>query len=187
MFDLLKELKKYKSSDENEENSREQIIEFLKTNENAFSRENKAGHVTAGAFVCDRYGNILLNHHKKADMWFQFGGHSDGESDSFAVAKREVYEECGISEFEKAKPEIFDVSVQEISFNEAKNEPMHLHYDINFLFVTSGKEFKISDESSEIKWVTFSQAKELVCKDDIPMQRMMKKYEEMINNKSTGR
>lgn len=187
MFDLVAKLEKYKSYDGDEENSRKQIIEFLRNNENAFSRENKAGHVTAGAFVCDETGNILLNHHKKADMWFQFGGHSDGESDSFAVAKREVYEECGICEFEEAKPEIFDVSVQEISFNEAKNEPMHLHYDINFLFITKDKNFTISGESSEIKWVTLSQAKELVSEDDIPMQRMMKKYEEMINNQTTGR
>ena len=44
--------------------------------------------------VIDHDCNVLLNHHKILDKWLHFGGHSDGESNSLNVAKREVMEEA---------------------------------------------------------------------------------------------
>ena len=116
-------------------------------------------------------------------MWFQFGGHSDGESDSLSVAKREVMEEAGIIEFD-IFPEILDVSVQEIPESIKKNEPVHLHYDINFMFIVDNYDFNISNESMEIKWVTISEAKGLIADFDDGMQRMIKKYENFLNLKT---
>ena len=75
-------------------------MHFLKTDNNCFSRTNLKGHITAGALVIDKKGNVLLNHHKILDMWLLFGGHSDGEANSLNVAKREVMEESGITEFD---------------------------------------------------------------------------------------
>lgn len=43
-----------------------------------------------------------------------------------------------------------------------KKEPAHYHYDIRFLFIVKSKEFKISDESKEAKWMSIEQAKELM-------------------------
>lgn len=184
MFDLKLSLEKYIPFDSQEQADKKAILTFLKeTEKNSFSRENKAGHVTAGAFVASKDGQILLNHHKKTDMWLQFGGHSDGNPDSFEVAKREVFEEAGISDFLVAEPNIFDVSVQEISANEKKQEPSHLHYDINFLFISKNKDFKVSNESTEIKWVSIKEAKKLISPDDIPSVRMLKKFETLLENK----
>lgn len=56
--------------------------------------------MTAGALIMDEDGNVLLNHHKLLDKWLLFGGHSDGESNSLNVAKREVMEESGITEYD---------------------------------------------------------------------------------------
>ena len=72
----------------------------VRTNTNCFSRSNLKGHITASALIMDGNGNILLNHHKILDMWLLFGGHSDGEVNSLNVAKREVMEESGITEFD---------------------------------------------------------------------------------------
>ena len=155
MFDLLKELENFSPFDEQEMDNVSKVREFLLKNKNCFDRNNLAGHVTAGAFVCDKKGNILLNHHKKSNRWFQFGGHSDGDTDSLNVAKREVMEECGIEEFELASNLIFDVDVQVIYANETKNEPEHLHYDINFLFVVKTNQYP---KSSCIKSTSISPA-----------------------------
>ncbi len=179
-FDLLKKLENYVPFDKDETESKKAIIHFLKTSTNCYDRSNKQGHVTAGAFVCDTNGNILLNHHVFTGMWFQFGGHSDGNSNSFEVAKREVFEECGISDFVFAEPEIFDASHQQIDARPEKQEPEHIHYDINFLFITNNQNFKISNESSDIKWVSLDEAKTLVSPEDIPMQRMLKKFEKKL-------
>lgn len=113
-------------------------------------------------------------------MWFQFGGHSDGESNSLNVAKREIEEEAGLKNLQLISNKIFDVDVQKIGFSAKKNEPEHYHYDINFLFYTSNKNYKVSNESTEIKWVTIEEAKELINKDDQAMQRMIKKYENLL-------
>lgn len=47
-------------------------------------------------------------------MWFQFGGHSDGEENSLKVAKIEDMEEAGIADFMLNKDSIFDVAVIKI-------------------------------------------------------------------------
>jgi len=182
MFNLIDELEKYTPFDQLEAEHVKKTLNFLKNNTNCFDRSNKSGHVTAGGLVCDGKGNILLNHHKTSGMWFQFGGHSDGEADSLNVAKREIMEEAGITNLELKSNKIFDVAVQKIKYNYSKNEPEHLHYDINFLFFVKTHDFKISNESKEIKWVTIDEAKKLVSPTDDAIQRMIAKYEIICTN-----
>lgn len=181
-FDLLNELREYIAIDKKEKDDVDEIVEFLTRSTNCFSRTNLSGHITAGGLVVDMQGNLLLNHHKETGMWFQFGGHSDGESNSLNVALREISEEAGLDNLQLISNKIFDVSVQKIDYSANKNEPEHFHYDINFLFLTNNKEFTISNESADIKWVTINEAKELINKDDYPMQRMLNKYENYLSN-----
>lgn len=182
MFDLTQKLQKYQPFDAVEAEKLAKIKEFLAKSENCFDRSNLAGHVTAGALVCDFCGNVLLNHHKRANMWFQFGGHSDGDTNSLAVARREVFEETGIKNITLATDDVFDVDVHEIEYNAKKNEPAHLHYDINFLFLVNDHDFCVSNESIEIKWVTVDEARNLICSDDQGMRRMLTKYENYLKN-----
>jgi 8-oxo-dGTP diphosphatase len=54
--------------------------------------------IAAGVIVEDE-GRILLVHHSKPgayDFWVAPGGGAEGVEDLFAVARREVYEECGL-------------------------------------------------------------------------------------------
>ena len=93
------------------------------------------------------------------------------------MARREISEEAGIFDCKLISQNIFDVDVQQIEYSAKKNEPKHFHYDINFLFLTKDKTFEISNESTEIKWVTIQEAKKLIAKEDKAMQRMLAKYE----------
>ena len=176
-FNLNIALDNYNPIDEKEKESLKKIKEFLKNSENCFSRTNLKGHITAGALVIDEDGNVLLNHHKVLEKWLCFGGHSDGEENSLNVAKREVMEESGIVDVDDFGGKIFDVDVHIIPENKEKNEPEHYHYDIRFLFIVKTKEFKISDESKEIKWVAIKEAKKLV--NNQAMIRMLEKAEQV--------
>ena len=176
-FDLANELVNYEAFDEQEKANVKSVLEFLKNNSNSYDRSNLKGHVTAGGLVVDGKGNVLLNHHKKTGMWFQFGGHSDGDTNCINVARREISEEAGIFDCKLISNKIFDVDVQQIAYSAKKNEPEHFHYDINFLFLAKDKNFRISNESTEIKWVSIDEAKNLINKEDKAMQRMLKKYE----------
>ena len=176
-FNLVRELEKYKPLDEQEKENVKKVLEFLANNTNCFDRSNLTGHITAGGLVVDGRGNVLLNHHKKTGMWFQFGGHSDGNDNSLEVAKREIMEEAGITDLKLMSNVIFDVNTVQIAFSQKKNEPEHIHYDINFLFFVNNHTFEISNESMEIKWITIQEAKQLINKEDKAMQRMLAKYE----------
>ena len=183
MFNLTEELMKYRPFDDKEKRDVEITLSFLKENNNCFDRSNLKGHVTAGAFIADKKGNILLNHHKKSNMWFQFGGHCDGESDCLNVAKREVLEETGLEDFTITSNSIFDVGIVHIPDNAKRSEPEHLHYDINFLFIVDAHNYVISNESLDIKWVTIDKVLKLVNKDDYSMLRMIKKYKYLLDKK----
>ena len=181
MFNLLNEIKIYKPYDNKEKENVQKVKYFLENYTNCYDRSNLEGHITAGAFVGDKQGNILLNHHKKSGLWFQFGGHSDGEEDSLNVAKREIMEEAGIINFELGINSIFDVAVMRIPYSAKKNEPEHWHYDVNFLFIVESHNYEMSNESMEIKWVTIDEALKLIDKNDYGMIRMVKKYKKFLN------
>lgn len=97
---ILELLSNYIPTDKQEIQSTIETIAWIqKYGEKAFVRENLEGHIVASMLVFDPlYQQVLLMHHKKLDRWQQFGGHSDGDTDSERVAIREFSEESGIQE-----------------------------------------------------------------------------------------
>ena len=179
-FNIVNELMNYKPYNEQERKNVCQTLRFINdcdSLEQAFSRNNEKGHITGSVLVIDSEGRILLNHHKKAGIWIQFGGHSENETDVRAVALREAVEETGLPKI-NLKPVvdgIFDCAVYDIPANRTKGESNHKHYDINFLYMTDNTNFKITNESDELRWCNFYEALELT-KDDVALQRMLNKY-----------
>ncbi len=181
-FDLRKALETFQPADKRETDSLKKFKDLLalQDKEDIFSRTRLARHIVAGALVVDRNGNVLLNHHKALDKWLHFGGHSDGDENSLNVAKREVMEESGITDYDDLGGKIVDIDVHTIPENKKKNEPEHFHYDIRFVFVVDKKYFKISDESKEIVWMPISQAKILVPPESMP--RYLDKADKIVKD-----
>ncbi|QDV07988.1 hypothetical protein Poly30_35240 [Planctomycetes bacterium Poly30] len=49
----------------------------------ALTRECVPGHLTASCLLWNAAGTkVLLHHHRKLDLWLQFGGHCDGDGDT---------------------------------------------------------------------------------------------------------
>ena len=151
----------------------DQIRDFVLEQPDCFERSCFLdGHVTGSAWVLSlNRERVLLTHHKKLERWLQLGGHSDGESNTQLVAKREAEEESGLA-VEIVSDEIFDVDVHEIPARGA--EPVHKHYDVRFLFQADDTApLTISNESMDLRWVSLERLTDFTKEESV--LRMMRK------------
>ena len=118
---------------------------------NCFDRTCWAGHITGSAWLLDAScKQLLLTNHRKLKMWLQLGGHSDGDSNTSAVAYREAVEESGLT-VALIREEIFDIDIHEIPA--AKSDPAHFHFDVRYQFRAENMNFIVSEESLDLAWV----------------------------------
>jgi 8-oxo-dGTP pyrophosphatase MutT (NUDIX family) len=151
----------------------ERFRTFVDAHPRCFERDCWTGHVTGSAWVTNHAGDaVLLTHHKKLDRWLQLGGHSDGDPDPLAVARREAEEEGGLAVV-AVWQQIFDLDVHEIPAR--KGDPAHYHYDVRFAFRPIGSEaFAVSEESHDLAWVPIAGLDALT--DETSMLRMAGKW-----------
>ena len=106
--ELMETIKAYQPFNEQEEMDKALILNWIETQENAFSRDNTVAHMTASAWVVNKdRSKVLMVYHNIYHSWSWLGGHADGETDLLAVAIREVKEEAGISSVRPVSEEIF--------------------------------------------------------------------------------
>ena len=150
---LLKALLTYENRFPEESRTSQRMCAFIQDNPDCFKRSLKIGHITGSAWVLspDR-AKVLLTHHKKFNHWYQLGGHSDGEADTWHVALREATEESGISGLSLITSDIFDIDIHTIPESVSKGEPTHEHYDVRFLIQAPYMDYRVSDESNDLKW-----------------------------------
>jgi 8-oxo-dGTP pyrophosphatase MutT (NUDIX family) len=148
-------------------------IEFVKKYPDCFERTLQIGHVTASGLVFSPDGNsVLLMHHQKLGRWLQPGGHCDGDPDTEAVARKEIWEETGIQQLDLLQKGIFDVDIHLIP--ERKGLPAHNHYDIRFAFkAAEGQSIIVNDESLDVQWIPLENVQEL--NDSESVVRMIRK------------
>lgn len=150
--ELISDIKHYsKLFPEDKEISKE-FIEFINTYENLFGRDNKTGHITCSAWIVTKdHKKALLNHHKTMGKWVQTGGHIDYDETPYEAAYREATEESGLEKLIPLSKEIFKLGI--FTFPPGKDGGEHLHFDIRYLFTAETEEFKVSEESNDLKWV----------------------------------
>jgi 8-oxo-dGTP pyrophosphatase MutT (NUDIX family) len=177
---LIEELQAYRG-EEAEMQCVTPTIQLLQNNPDCFWRYDfEPGHMTGSSLVINQTGDkVLLNHHAIYNRWVTFGGHADGDEDIRAVALREAFEESGIAEehITFVTTDFFDVDIHPIAANPKKNEPAHYHFDIVFLFRSATENFTISDESTDLRWCTYDEAKTLLRpQSDRRMTRVIEKW-----------
>ena len=150
----------------------ERFKELVKNHADCFDRDCWHGHITGSAWlVSPDQQRVLLTHHRKLNMWLQLGGHSDGETDTAAVAKREALEESGLP-VHILSDEIFDIDIHKIPAR--KDDPAHEHFDIRFTLQTERDDFVVSAESIDLAWVPIEQLESYTNEESI--LRMRRKW-----------
>ena len=81
---------------------RRDFLAHLARHPDAVARSGPPAHLTASCLVLDAAGEqVLLTLHRRANAWFQFGGHLEAEDSSlWAAARREAGEESGLDGLE---------------------------------------------------------------------------------------
>ena len=150
---LLNKLLGYNPEAPEEQAYKKDMISFITEHQDCFERSLTIGHITASAWLLNKEGDkALLMHHTKLDKWFQLGGHSDGDSNTLAVAVKEAQEESGILGIEPVSTDIFDIDIHLIPAN--SKEAAHYHYDVRFLLrVASDEQLVQNRESKELRWI----------------------------------
>lgn len=162
-LELINQIKKYKTFNEQEEKDKYLLLEWIMDHEDAFSRENKIAHITASGWVVNKdRSKVLMVYHNIYDSWSWIGGHADGETDLLATAMREVREETGIKNVCPVTDDIFSIEVLTVDGHTKNGNYVssHLHLNVTYLLeADSGETVSIkADENSGVAWFTPEEA-----------------------------
>ena len=161
--ELMNQIENYIPYNEQEEKDKALILEWIRQNENAFSRENKVAHMTASAWVVNpERSKVLMVYHNIYDSWSWLGGHADGETDLLSVALREVKEEAGISKVRPVSEDIFSLESLTVDGHVKKGTYVssHLHLNVTYLLEADPEETLSvkADENSGVAWFSPEEA-----------------------------
>ncbi|KRF30286.1 NUDIX hydrolase [Nocardioides sp. Soil805] len=131
---------------------RERYVALLDARPDALERSCLPDHLTAGTLVLTPDADaVLLNHHRKADSWFAFGGHCEpGDATLAGVALREAREESGLADL-GFDPEPLNLDEHAVEFCSPGTTVHHL--DVRFL-ATAPRDgaHRVSEESLDVRW-----------------------------------
>ena len=163
MENLIRQIEAYSPFNEQEVRDKAQILSFLRSGEQLLTRENTAAHLTASGWVVspDRK-QVVMVYHNLYRSWSWMGGHADGDADLLRVAKKEVMEECGLTELTVVSPDIFSLEVLCVAGHEKKGQYLssHLHLNVTYLLEADEGDSLVSkpDENSAVKWFGLDEA-----------------------------
>ena len=162
---LVKDIEKYKPINEQEENDKKVILDFMQKNPDCLTRENQIAHLTTSIWTVNKdRTKTLMVYHKIYDSWSWIGGHADGEEDLAAVALRELKEETGVENATLISKDIFSLEVLTVDGHEKKGKYVSGHLHLNVTYVAEADENQLlrinEEENKNMKWFTFDDALE---------------------------
>ena len=160
---LFDKIKNYKPFNEQEERDKEQMLRFIRDNDNYLDRDNLVGHFSASVWTVNKeHTKTLMVYHNIYNSWSWIGGHADGVEDLCAVAMRELQEETGVQNAILLDEEIFSLEtvVVEGHMKRGVYVPSHLHFNVTYLAEADEDEYLIinEEENKGVKWFTFEEA-----------------------------
>lgn len=164
-MELIDQIRAYCPENEQEAHDRQELLNWLSGCPDVFCRSCTAAHMTASAWVVspDRK-KVLMVYHNLYDSWSWMGGHADGETDLLAVARREVMEECGLTNLRTLSDDIFSLEVLSVDGHIKRGEYVstHLHLNVTYLFEADpdAPVFMKPDENSGVAWFTTEEVPE---------------------------
>lgn len=149
--DATRQLSAWRAPDPGQEQLRAGYLAHLAAHPDAMWKRGPSAHFTASCLVLDPSGSrALLTLHKKAGVWFQFGGHFEpGDTNAHAAAQREAREESGITTL-VAHPQMIQLDRHPLvgSFGRCRE-----HLDLRFMAIAEeDSTHEVSEESFDVRW-----------------------------------
>ena len=161
MKNFVNDIKNYIPFNEQEECDKEYFLKFIDSFDDVLTRNNIFGHFCSSGYVLNKNRTkILLVYHNIFDGYIFPGGHVDGETDFFSVAKREIEEETGIvaAPISKDVFAIWNCGVRP-HIKKGKFISAHMHLDVDYLFEADDRiPLKVKpDENSSVIWADIAE------------------------------
>lgn len=155
---LKKQIEEYMPYNEQEENDKKIILEYMDRFDNLLTRENEIAHFTASSWAVNKeHTKALMIYHKIYNSWAWTGGHADGDKNLLYTAVRELKEETGIENVNILKNDIFSLEIICVNGHVKKEKYIssHLHFNLTYLLeVDEKEELRIKpDENNGVKWI----------------------------------
>ena len=178
-------IKNYKPSNEQESVDKKVMLDFIKNNDNALSRNNLVAHFTTSVFIVNEsFTKVVYAFHNIYNNWAWIGGHNDNDPDFLNVALKESKEETGLVTLKHYSndPIMIDVLQVENHYKNGYYINDHLHLNLTYLLIGHEDEpLKIKvDENSGVKWIDISDMVSIT--NEKRMKPVYLKGQKIINN-----
>lgn len=159
-------LENYVPYNEQEENDKEMMLEYINTYDDVLTRDNRACHFTASSWIVNKNRTkVLMIYHKLYNSWAWTGGHCDGDDDTLHVALKEATEETGVEKFKILSDGVYSIEIASVDAHvkRGKYVPTHLHLNISYLLeADENAKLKIKeDENSGVRWFDINDVKNI--------------------------
>ena len=163
---LKEQIERFVPFNEQEQEDKEMMIEYMNTFKDVLTRENKMCHFTASSWIVNKERTkVLMIYHNIYQSWAWTGGHADGDDNLLHVALKEAKEESGLEHLKVLNDGIYSLEIVTVDchIKRGKFVPSHLHLDCCYLFEADENEpLKIKeDENSGVKWIDIDKATEI--------------------------
>lgn len=145
------DLAQWSAPDAAQERLRTAYLRHLGQHRDGVAKAGPPAHLTASCLVISPDGQqVLLTHHRRAQQWFQFGGHLEvADASLYAAATREGREESGIASL-TPEPVIVQLNRHALTGDFGRCQE---HLDVRFAAVVrSDARPTMSEESLDVAW-----------------------------------
>ena len=157
-------IKNYNPINEQEISDKNLILDLYNTyGDNLLSRDTLIAHITVSAWITNKtMDKVLMNYHNIYKNWGWLGGHADGMDDLLQVAKKEIYEESGLSNITPLTTNIISLEALPVvsHIKNGKFVSSHIHLNVTYLFIANEEDMLVvnRNEGSGLKWVIKEEA-----------------------------
>ncbi len=140
----------WQAPDAGQERLRAAYVDHLRAHADGHLRSCRPHHLTASVLVVSPDATrVLLTHHRRADAWFQLGGHVEPDDASLvAAAGRELREESGLATYD-LDPVPVQLDRHAVPFCGDGGD----HLDVRFVALADpAQPLTVTEESHDVRW-----------------------------------